>query len=124
MNKGLDIIISLSINILLALTWAVFMILTGDIPVVLEVSDAMGIIIALVVLILLYSFYLRKTRLNLLNLIQTSGSLYIGGTCLVGELKYSYNQVARIVEIIGFGLILLVFIQIVFNIVKSKKYEC
>ncbi|MBO3444907.1 hypothetical protein [Clostridium sp. CCUG 7971] len=121
MNKGLDIIISLSINIFLALTWAVFMILTGDIPVVLEVYDAMGIIIALVAVTSVYSLYLRKSRCNLLNLIQTSGLLFIWGMCLVDELKYSYNQVARIVEIIGFGLILVVFIQIVFNMVKSKK---
>ncbi|WP_042274540.1 hypothetical protein [Faecalimicrobium dakarense] len=57
-------------------------------------------------------------------MIQTSGSLFIWGTCLVGELKYSYNQVARIVEIIGFGLILAVFIQIVLNMVKVKSKEC
>lgn len=103
----------------LALMWANFMILTGDIPVVLDVSEVKGITIALLVTVLLYSLYLRKSRLNLLNLVQIIPLLFLWGMCLVEELKFSFHPFARIVEIVRFGLVLIVFLQILFKITKS-----
>lgn len=123
MSKHLDIIISLTINLMLFITWVVKMIFTSDTPISFNDTEILVIIIALLVLTLTYLVYIIKTKYIFLNLVQILVILTLWKVCFNLSRTYNYHEGDTLVNKLGFSLTLLISaFLIIKSIFKSLKF--
>ncbi|MEG2789496.1 MAG: hypothetical protein RR942_16920 [Romboutsia sp.] len=123
MNKHLDIVTSLTINLMLFVTWVVKTIFTADTPILFKDREILGIVIALCVLTLIYIVYIIKTKYVIFNLIQISLILILWKVCFNLSRTYNYHEGDTFVNKLGFALTLLIFVLLIIKaIFKSLKF--
>jgi hypothetical protein len=69
MNKIKDIFIGFGVSAFILIIWVCKMVITSDIPVEISYKDSVVISCLLVLSLILYSFYTRKTKYILMNMI-------------------------------------------------------
>ena len=119
MSKIKDIIIGFAVSILVLILWAYKMIVTSGIPVEMSFNDSVSISCLLFLDLIVYSFYVRKTKYILMNIILLLIPLFLWGASMQQALTYNYHKYDTLVSIIGFSTILISFLQIVYWEVKK-----
>lgn len=123
MSKHLDIIISLTINLMLFITWVVKMIFTSDTPISFNNTEILVIAIALSVLTLAYLVYIIKTNYIVLNLVQILVILTLCKVCFNLSQTYNYHKGDTFVNKLGLSLTLLISVFLIIkSIFKSFKF--
>ncbi|MBM7871658.1 hypothetical protein JOC70_003168 [Clostridium pascui] len=119
MSKIKDIIIGFAVSILVLILWAYKMIVTSGIPVEMSFNDSVSISCLLFLALIVYSFYVRKTKYILMNIISLLIPLFLWGASMQQALTYNYYKYDTLVSIIGFFTILISFLQFVYWKVKK-----
>lgn len=120
MSKVKDIIIALAVSMLVLILWTYKMIVTSGIPVEMSFNDSVSISCLLVLALIVYGFYLRKTKYILMNIILLLIQLFLWGASMQQALTYNYHKYDTLVSVIGFSTILSSFLQLIYWKVKNK----
>lgn len=118
MKKAKDIFIGVGLTTFALIIWIYKMLVTSDIPVEISYKDSMIIFFMLVLFLILYSFYLRKTKYILMNGIVLSALLYICFIQMQQALIYHYQDYDTWIDIMGFGAIFILFLQLIYRKLK------
>lgn len=121
MYKLLDDIMSLGINIFIFILWTYKMLLTSDIPVEISADDAMRISFLLILSLIIYSIYIRKTKYLLRNLALIVLLLTLWSASMLHALMYNYHKNDTLVSIIGFSTTIIILLQIIYRWFKHRK---
>lgn len=119
--KVLDNIISLGINIFILALWSCEMLLTSDIPVEMSAADAMRISFLLILTLIIYSIYIRKTKYLLKNLVLILPSLTLWFGLMLHALIYNYHKNDTLVSTIGLSTTIIILLQIIYRWFKHRK---
>ncbi len=122
MKKVADLFISLILSIWTFLIFAYKMILSSDIPVSISLKELISFIIGILIYTIIQLFYIKKTKLYLLNLTLLILPITFWGIALLGALTYKYHVYDTISDIIGFlctVIIVLCYCNKIFD--KGKK---
>ena len=120
MNKISDIIIGLGINMFLFVLWIYKMIVASDIPVSISSNTVINMIFLLVIVLMMYSIYIKNTRYLLINFFLLVPCLLLWFMTMKQALTYNYHQNDTLISIIGFCITTIVFIQIIYKKFKNK----
>ena len=120
MNKIKDIFIGLGVSTLALIIWVYKMIVTSDIPVEMSYKYSIVIPCMLVLFLIIYSFYTRKTKYILVNTILLLIPLFLWFMSMQQALIYHYHKYDTLVSIIGFSITLISFLQLIYRKVKAK----
>lgn len=120
MNKIKDVIIGLGISTFGLIVWAYKMLVTSDIPVEISYNDSIIILCLLVLFLIVYSLYIRRTKYMLLNIIWLLIPLLLWFMCMQQALTYNYHKYDTLVSIIGFSTILISLLQLIYWKIKNK----
>lgn len=110
MKKVVDLFISLILSIWTFLIFAYKMILSSDIPVSISLKEIISFIIGILIYTIIQLFYIKKTKLYLLNLTLLILPITFWGITLSGALIYKYHVYDTISDIIGFSCTLIIFL--------------
>lgn len=124
MKKATDLFISLILYIWTFLIFAYKMILSSDIPVSISLEELISFIIGILIYIIIQLFYIKKTKLYLLNLTLLILPITFWGIMLSGALTYKYHVYNTILDIIGFSctlIILLCYCNKIFTKGKNQR---
>lgn len=121
MSKGKEAFIGLMANNFLCMLWIYKMIITSDIPVEMKYKDFIIISIVLIVFLLIYSFYIRKIKYSLINIL----SLLIPSSLWFATMKqaliYQYHKYDTIVSIIAYSITLFLILQLIYLKVRKIR---
>ncbi|MGH4125517.1 MAG: hypothetical protein ACREV6_21605 [Clostridium sp.] len=120
MNKIKDIFIGLGVSAFILIIWVYKMVVTSDIPVELSYTNSVVISCLLVLFLIIYSFYIRKTIYILMNTNLLLIPLFLWLMSMQQALTYSYHKYDTVVSIIGFAITLISFLQLICRKVKIK----
>jgi hypothetical protein len=120
MNKIKDIFIGLGLSTFALIIWVHKMVITSDIPVEISYKDSVVISCLLVLFLIIYSFYTRKTKYILMNTILLLIPLFMWFMSMQQALTYHYHKYDTLVSIIGFSITLISFLQLIYKRVKIK----
>lgn len=118
MKKAKDIFIGVGLTTFALIIWIYKILVTSDIPVEISYKDSMIILCMLVLFLILYSFYLRKTKYILMNGIVLSALLYIWFIPMQQALIYHYQDYDTWIDIMGFSAIFILFLQLIYRKLK------
>lgn len=121
MKKISDVMSCVGMTIFMIIIWCYGMLVSSDSPVNVTFNELLTILILLVVFLIIYSLYVRKTRypiVNLIFLLFPLGLWYIGMT---QSLKYNYHPYTKVVDISGFFISLIAFVQCIIRKFKNIK---
>ncbi|WP_454052023.1 hypothetical protein [Clostridium sp. Marseille-Q7071] len=124
MRKAADLFISLILSIWTFLIFTYKMILSSDIPVSISLEELINFIIGILIYTIIQLFYIKKTKLYLLNLTLLIVPITFWGIALSQALTYKYHVYGTISGIIGFlctSIIVLCYCNKIFA--KGKKAE-
>lgn len=108
MKKAADLFISLILSIWTFLIFAYNIILSSDIPVSISLKELINFVIVILIYIIIQLFYIKKTKLYLLNLTLLILPVTFWGITLLGALTYKYHKYDTILDIIGFSSTLII----------------
>ncbi|MGH4141151.1 hypothetical protein [Clostridium sp.] len=120
MNKIKNVFIGLGVSAFILIIWVYKMVVTSDIPVEISYKDSVVIYCLLVLFLIIYSFYIRKTKYILMNTNLLLIPLFLWGMCMQQALTYHYHKYDTLVSIIGFSITLISFLQLIYRKVKVK----
>jgi len=120
MNKIKDIFIGLGVSAFILIIWVYKMVVTSDIHVKISYKDSVVISCLLVLLLIIYSFYTRKTKYILMNMILLLIPLFLWFMSMQQALAYHYHKYDTVVSIIGFSIALISFLQLIYRKIKIK----
>ena len=120
MNKIKDIFIGLGVSTLALIIWVYKMIVTSDIPVEMSYKYSIVIPCMLVLFLIIYSFYTRKTKYILVNTILLLIPLFLWFMSMQQALIYHYHKYDTLVSVTGFSISLISFLQLIYRKVKAK----
>lgn len=124
MKKAADLFISFILSIWTFLIFAYKMILSSDIPVSISLKELISFIIGILIYTIIQLFYIKKTKLYLLNLTLLILPITFWGIALLEALTYKYNVYDTISDIIGFSCTLIIFLCYCNKIfAKGRKTE-
>lgn len=119
MSKIKDSVIGIGVSTLLLILWVYEMLVTSDIPVEMSFNDAVLISCLLVLFLVVYSLYIRKTKFILMNIILLLIPLFLWLVSMQQALTYQYHRYDTIVSIIGFAVAFIAFLQVIY--LKLRK---
>jgi len=119
--KLLDNIISLGINVFIFGLWAYKMLLTSEISVEISADDTMKISFLLILSLIIYSIYIRKTKYILKNLVLVLPTLTLWFASMLHALMYNYHKNDTLVSVIGFSTTIIILLQMIYRWLKYKK---
>lgn len=114
MSKIKDSVIGLGVSTFLLIVWAYKMLVTSDIPVEMSFNEAVLISCLLVLFLVVYSLYIRKTKFILMNIILLLIPLFLWFMSMQQALSYQYHKYDTIVNIIGFAVAFIAFLQVIY----------
>ncbi|MBU3144102.1 hypothetical protein [Clostridium sp. CF012] len=120
MNKIIDIFIGLGVSAFILIIWVYKMAVTSDIPVEMSYKDSVIIMCMLVSFLIINSFYTRKTKYILPNMILLLIPLFLWFMSMQQALTYNYHKYDTSVNIIGFSITLISFLHLIYRKVKIK----
>ncbi|MBW9159431.1 hypothetical protein G9F71_025270 [Clostridium sp. FP2] len=120
MNKIMDIFIGLGLSAFILIIWVYEMVVASDIPVEISYKGSVVISCLLVLFLIIYSFYTRKTIYILMNTILLLILLFLWFMSMQQALTYHYHKYDTVVDIIGFSITLILFLQLIYRKVKIK----
>lgn len=120
MNKLLDLIICISLNLFGLIIWCYKILASSDIPVVVSHKDAIIISLLLISYFIFYRTYLKKTHYLLTNFALLFTSLLFWGSFMNQALENSYHPNDTFISILGFSLILIMNLGFYFKRLKGK----
>ncbi len=98
------------------------MILSGDIPVNISLGEFKDFIIIILICTSSEILYIRKSQLNLLNIVLLSLPTVLWFITLQHSLKYQFNKYDTISDIIGFFSMIIILLYSLYKIIiKYKK---
>ena len=121
MKMFLDVMSCVGMTIFMLIIWFYGILVSSDIPVNVTFNELLTILILLVVFLITYSLYVRKTRypiVNLIFLLFPLGLWYIGMT---QSLKHNYHPYTTVIDISGFFINLISFVQCIIRKFKNIK---
>ena len=121
MNKFIDIIIGLGINIFILILFVFKMIVTSDVPVSMSLKECTFICILLISILLIYNFYINRTKFLLTNIIFILFPLFLWFTSMKQSLIYNYHKYDTLTSIIGFSITLIPLLKLIYIKIKSLK---
>ncbi|MBW9159463.1 hypothetical protein [Clostridium tagluense] len=119
MSKVTDIIIALGTSMFILILWAYEMLITSDIPVVYSFRNSVSISCMLFLFFVVYSFYIKNTKYIQLNIIFLVLPLFLWFIFMLQALIAHYHKYETIVCIIGFSVVFVPFIQLIYWKVKK-----
>lgn len=96
------------------------MVVTSDIPVEMFYKDSVIITCMLVLFLIIYSVYTRKTKYILMNMILLLIPLLLWFMSMQQALTYLYHKFDTLVSTIGFSIALISLSQLIYSKVKIK----
>lgn len=121
MNKLLDIIICIALNLFGFLIWLYKVkLLNGDMPFKVSLKDTIIISLLLVSYFIFYRTYLKKTHYLLTNFALLFTSLLFWGSFMNQALENSYHPNDTFISILGFAIILIMNLEFYFRRLKGK----
>lgn len=121
MNKLLDIIICISLNLFGVLIWSYkIKLFDRNIPVEISLKDTIIISSLLITYFIFYRTYLTKTHYLLTNFALLFTSLLFWGSFMNQALENSYHPNDTFISILGFSLILIMNLGFYFRRLKGK----
>ncbi|BEP28159.1 hypothetical protein [Helicovermis profundi] len=121
MDKLIDILISLGLTIFALLILVYKMMVTSAIPVIMLQKDVLIILCLLTIYFVIFNINYRKTKLILFNTVQFFIQLLLWFMTMLHSLSYQYNKYDTLVSIIGFSVMLIMFIQLVYKNMSIKN---
>lgn len=121
MDKFIDIIIGLGINIFILILFVFKMLVTSDVPVSMSLKECTFICILLISILLIYNFYINRTKFLLINIIFILFPLFLWFTSMKQALIYNYHKYDTLTCIIGFSIILILLLKIIYIKIKRIK---
>ena len=121
MDKFIDIIIGLGINIFILILFVFKMIVTSDVPVSMSLKECTFICILLISILLIYNFYINRTKFLLTNIIFILFPLFLWFTSMKQALIYNYHKYDTLTSIIGFSITLIPLLKLIYIKIKSLK---
>ncbi|WP_055668718.1 hypothetical protein [Desnuesiella massiliensis] len=119
MSKIKDSVIGIGVSSFLLILWVYEMLVTSDIPVEISFNNAVLISCLLVLFLVVYSLYIRKTKYILMNIMLLLMPLSLWFASMQQALRYQYHRYDTIVSIIGFVVALIAFSQVIY--LKLRK---
>jgi hypothetical protein len=120
MNKIKDIFIGIVLSAFILLILVYKMVVTSDIPVEMFYKDSVIITCMLVLYLIIYSIYAKKTKYILMNTILLLIPLFLWFMSMQQALTYHYHKYDTLASIIGFSITLISFLQLIYSKVKVK----
>lgn len=120
MSKAIDIVIGLVSNFFIFMLWVYEMIVASDIPVEIPFHDFVSISSLLVISLIIYSFYIRKTKHIQMNMLLLLIPLFLWFMSIQQALTYHYHKYDTLVSIIGFSVVLVTILQLIYGKVKNR----
>ncbi|MEG0775361.1 hypothetical protein [Clostridium sp.] len=117
-NKIKDIVIGFGISTFGLILWAYKMLVTSDIPIEMSSRDCILVSSLLVLVLIFYNIYARKTKYVLLNITFLLLPLFVWFMSMQLALTYHYHKYDTLVSIIGFSATLISFLQLTYWKVK------
>lgn len=117
----MDDIMSLGINIFIFILWTYKMLLTSDIPAEISADDTMKISLLLILSLIIYSIYIRKTKYLLRNLALIVLPLTLWSASMLHALMCNYHKNDTLVSIIGFSTTITTLLLLIYKRFKHKK---
>lgn len=118
MKKSIDISLGICVNVFIFTVWVYKMIISSDIPVNITDDELKTATILLILCLITISFYIRKTRLLLVNILLLIIPLFLWFMSMQQALTYHYHNYDTQISIIGFSVTLILLLQIVYHKVR------
>lgn len=114
MNSLLDKTICLFINIFIVLIWMFFMLTSSNLPLIIEKTNFLIILVFIFIFFVSYSIYLRKTNYPIINLILLIPSIILWFISAKESLRFNYHIYDTLLSIIGCISTCFIAMQILF----------
>lgn len=121
MNNLLDKFICIFINLFIFFIWIFFIVISSDIPINIEKFDFLIALSFILVSLVIYSIYLRKTKYKIINLLILLPITILWFISTKQAIKFDYHIYNTSLSILGFISNLLISLQILFIKFKNNK---
>lgn len=120
MNKIMDILIGLGISMFMLVIWTYEMLVTSDIPVQMSFRDSVLISCLLILSLMLYVLYVRKTKYISISILLITIPSLLWFISMEQALIYHYHRYNTLVSIIGFFINSTLFLGTIYWGAKRK----
>ena len=123
MNKIIDIVMGLILSLFARLILIYKALAASDIPVTMDLDEYKQILCLLIFILILYSFYIKKTKYTLLNIAFLLFPLAFCYTFMKQSLQYNYTKYDTLSNVFIFLVILIIFLQLTYKEIKKIKSD-
>ena len=123
MNEGRNIVFTIAFSILLLILWLYEMIVTSDIPVQVPLKDCILISSLLVIFASFYCLNIRRVETLYIYIIILALPFVLWLSSMVMSLQHNYHPYSTLIDIIGFSVISMALIQLIYLKLKKKDSE-
>ena len=121
MNKIIDIVMGLILSLFVQLIIIYKALAASDIPVTMDLAEYKQILCLLIFILILYSFYIKKTKYTLLNIAFLLFPLAFCCLFMKQSLQYNYSKYDTLSNVFIFLVILIIFLQLTYKEIKKIK---
>lgn len=119
-NKVWDVISCIGINIFNFVIWVYKMLVTSDISVEISLNDTILISSLLALTLIIYSFYVRKTKCLLTNIIGLLLPLFLWSMSMIQSLIHQYRKYDTFISSMGFLMTMIILINLIYRKISIK----